>query len=209
MQEVERYHSKSDLVAAIDNGGRFYNVWSQASDNLVTRGELAKAAGVWASDQNAFLFLELATQGLEANDKASIIGLLEPSLRDRFTKFAPKYFAPSEVDEQGQAGDAVVLEGSLEHVGDKSQFSGFIYTPIMVGQVTTFTMTPIFDCFDVYKLIGDSSGPNAVLAVPLKSPFSDGQQVRVGGYLRQLEFEDAAVRTNKYYLEAVYWARIP
>ncbi len=34
------------LRKAIDNGGRFYNFLTAADDQVVTRAELAKAAGV-------------------------------------------------------------------------------------------------------------------------------------------------------------------
>ncbi|MEM8671000.1 MAG: hypothetical protein AAGG48_25955 [Planctomycetota bacterium] len=209
MNEIEPFSTKAELVSAIDNGGRFFNIFSQANDSIVTRGELAKAAGTWASDLNAFLFLELATVGLSEMDKHAVIDMLEPGLRSSYREKNPRRLVPVNVDTQCEPGEAIMTEGKIKHCGDKTKFSGFIYTPLMVGQVTTFIMTPIFDAFDVYHLTGpDQPDSAAVIAVPLNSDLQDGQQIRFGGYIRDLEFEQESDRTHKYYLEAMYFTRI-
>lgn len=59
MRELKPYRTLQGLRKAIDNGGRFYNFLTDADDHVVTRAELAKAAGVFTAGVNAFLFLEL------------------------------------------------------------------------------------------------------------------------------------------------------
>ena len=116
---------------------------------------------------------------------------------------------PPDIDTNGRSGDAVIVEGQLKGIGDKSRFSGFIYTPIIVGDVTTFTMTPIFDQFDAYELSGDESDSGtAIVALPLQSDFADGTRLRLGGYLRELEFEDESARDHNLYLEAMYYSKV-
>ena len=209
MQEVEPFRTKEELVSAIDNGGRFYNLFSRAHDQIVTRGELAKAAGVWASDLNAFLFLDLASFQFDERDKKAVVSLLEPDLRDRYQEMAPTVLRPSLVDQEGKAGDAVIVEGVLQQCHDKTQFSGCVYTPIMIGDVTTYTLTPIFNSFTVYKVFDEEgSEPCAVIAAPLHSGFVDGDEIRFAGYLRELEFEEEEYRTNKFYLEPTFFSNI-
>ncbi len=60
MRELKPYRTMQGLQKAIDNGGRFYNLLTHADDHIVTRAELAKAAGVFSAGVNAYLFLEMA-----------------------------------------------------------------------------------------------------------------------------------------------------
>jgi hypothetical protein len=82
------------LRKAIDNGGRFYNFLTEADDHVVTRAELAKAAGVFTAGVNAFLFLEMAQQDLSSEDQRSIIDLLESGLRKEYRRSGPRTLAP-------------------------------------------------------------------------------------------------------------------
>lgn len=47
MQELKPFATLGPLKKAIDNGGRFYNFLADADDEVVSRDELAKAAGVF------------------------------------------------------------------------------------------------------------------------------------------------------------------
>ena len=62
MREVHPYKTEGGLLKALDNGGRFFNIFTRASDDRITRAELAKAAGVFGSKPKAVLFLEMAQQ---------------------------------------------------------------------------------------------------------------------------------------------------
>ncbi|QDV45334.1 hypothetical protein Enr13x_52100 [Stieleria neptunia] len=212
MLEVKAFKSVNDLIGELDNGGRFYHLFSHADDKIVTKGELAKAAGQLVGANNAFLFLKLATLGFSEAEKFAILNMLEPNLRERYRESMPKVINPSSVDHEGKAGDAVVVEGPVEHCHDKTQFGGFIMIPITVGEITTYTMTPIFDNYAVYRVFDeenrDSKERCAVIAVPLNIEFADGDRVRFAGYLRDLEFNEGEVRTNSYYLEATYYSRV-
>jgi len=47
MREIKLYKTKRGLQKTLDNGGRFYNIFTDAGDDVVSRAELAKAAGVF------------------------------------------------------------------------------------------------------------------------------------------------------------------
>ena len=210
MNEIIPFTSREELSAAIDNGGRFYNLFSAADDKIVSKAELAKAAGVFVSAQVALLFLDLAANELSEAERNEIISMLEPSLREKFYDEVRRKLSPSSVESEGEAGDCVIVEGFTRRLSDKSQFTGFIMIPNIVGGITTFTMIPIFEMFDVYEFFeeDDFSSASTVVAAKAGSDFADGAHVRFGGYLRALEVEEESARTHRLYLEASYFTRL-
>ena len=84
MRELKPYRTMHRLRKAIDNGGRFYNFFTDADDDVVTRAELAKAAGVFSAGVNAFLFLEVAQQHtMGQSDSEECCGNLSLRIRRR------------------------------------------------------------------------------------------------------------------------------
>ena len=142
MRELKPYRTMQGLRKAIDNGGRFYNLFTDADDHIVTRAELAKAAGVFSAGVNAFLFLEMAQLDLQPDDRRSIIALLESDLRENYRRGRPKTLLPSEIEKHGTAGRPVIATGFPRFVEDRTQFSGFIMIPIVAGRVTTSCRRP-------------------------------------------------------------------
>ena len=49
MQDVIPYTNYAGAPEALDNGGRFYNIFTKAQDDEVSLVELAKVAGVFWS----------------------------------------------------------------------------------------------------------------------------------------------------------------
>ena len=210
MRELKPYRTKHGLQKALDNGGRFYNFFSRAQDNVVTRGELAKAAGVFSTSTHAFLFLEMMQRDLPAEDRQSVLLLLEPDLRNDYRRQRPLTLVPSVVEEKGVAGRSVIVAGYPRFVENKTQFSGFIMVPISTGKVTTFTMIPIFDQFDVYEVFDDRRmrKPNTVVATVRGQRIEHDGPIRFGGVLRKLQFEDKTKKSHQFYLETVFYTRL-
>jgi len=111
MRELKPYRTMQGLRKAIDNGGHFYNFLTDADDYVVTRAELAKAAGVFTAGVNAFLFLEMAQQELQSDDRQSIIDLMESDLRKEYRRSRPQTLVPSAVEKDGTAGRSVIVTG--------------------------------------------------------------------------------------------------
>ncbi len=210
MRELKPYRTVQGLRKAIDNGGRFYNFFTDANDHVVTRAELAKAAGAFTAGMNAFLFLEMAQQELQSDDRQSIIDLLKPDLRKDYRRNRPKTLLPSAVEKEGTAGRSVIVAGYPRFVEDRTQFSGFIMIPIMAGKVTTFTMIPIFDQFDVYEVFDDRRmrRPNSMVATVRGQRLAHDGPIRFGGVLRNLEFKDKTKKSHKFYLETVFYTKL-
>ena len=48
MKHIVPYRTLKGALNALDNGGRFYNVFTKAKDEVITDSELCKAAGVFS-----------------------------------------------------------------------------------------------------------------------------------------------------------------
>ena len=210
MRELKPYRTRQGLQKSLDNGGRFYNLFSKAQDSTITRGELAKAAGVFTSSVKAFLFLEMAQQDLPAEDRQSIVTLLDPDLRKDYRRLKPLVLSPSAVEEKGVAGRSVIVTGYPRFVENKTEFSGFIMMPITVGKVTTFMMIPIFDQFDVYEVFDDRRmrKPNSMIATVRGQRIDRNEMIRFGGVLKKLQFKDETKKSHRFYLETVFYTRL-
>ena len=95
MQELKAFAKLGSAKKALDNGGRFYNFFDAADDQVVSRGELAKAAGVFSAGIRAFLFLEMTKQDLDTKDQEAVLSLLDTKLRRDFIKKKPCHVPPS------------------------------------------------------------------------------------------------------------------
>jgi hypothetical protein len=206
MRELMPYRTLHGLRTAIDNGGRFYNLLSSADDRVVSRGELAKAAGVFTASVNAFLFLEMAQQELSPVDRQAVMDLLEPDLRKRYARLRPRTLLPSAVEADGAAGQLLIVTGYPRFVEDRTRISGFIMIP--AGKV--FVMVPIFEKFDVYEVFDDRDmrGPNTMVATLRGHRLTHEGPIRFGGVLRKLKFKDKTKKSHALYLETAFYTRL-
>ncbi len=210
MREVHPYKTQGGLLKALDNGGRFFNIFTKAGDDRITRAELAKAAGVFGSMPKAVLFFEMAQQALAPPERRRAVAALGPKARKDHQKFLPAKLRPSLVEVKGKAGGCVIVEGYPRFLKNKSQFTGMLMIPIVAGSVTTFVMIPLYDQFDVYEVFDDQRmrRPFCVLATTRGVKFPSGDPVRLGGILRKMEAKKKAERQHKFYLEACYYTRL-
>src|SRR5690606_25353333 len=155
------------------------------------KGELAKAAGVFSSGDNAFLFLEMAQYDLLPQDHATVEQMLEPELRSNYQRQRPATIAPSAVDAEGEAGTAVIVLGYPAFVENKTEFNGCIMVPISTCTSMTFSIVTIFDRFDIYEVFNDErmQKPSSVVARSRGERLEHDGTVRFGGILRKLEFK--------------------
>ena len=210
MRELKPYRTGNGLQKALDNGGRFYNFFSKSQDKIVTRGELAKAAGVFSASTQAFLFLEMMQQELPTEERRSVLQLLDSDLRTDYRRHRPIILSPSKVEAEGVAGRSVIVAGYPRFVENRTEFSGFIMIPISTWKTTTFTMIPIFDQFDVYEVFDDQRmrKPKTVVATVRGQKLEHDGPIRFGGVLRKLQFKDKTKKSHQFYLETVFYTRL-
>ena len=210
MRHVEPYRTERGLLNALDNGGRFYNVFAHAGDEQIARAELAKAAGATGSAANAVLFFEMAQVGLPDAARARAVRALGPRARRDYRDHKPTAMVPSRVDPDGTTQQPVIVEGVVRVLRDRSQFTGTMMLPISTGQTTTFMMVPLYDQFDVYELFDDRRmrRPCCVVATPRGLELPDGERVRFGGTIETLDAHEGAERRHAFFVEAEYYTRL-
>ena len=202
MRQIRPYRTVQGAKGALDNGGRFYEFWTKAGDDVIDVGELARAAGVFSSDTRAFLHFEMALMGLTERQRTEVLSLLSPEVKTRLEAKQPKVLQPSLVESEGIAGVAAIVTGYPSYVEDRTQLQGFI---VMVTPV--IMMVPIWDMFDVYEVYDtpEQTDPRTMVATARGSKRLDGQYTRFGGMLRELQFEDKTGKDHGLYLEAIYY----
>jgi len=176
----------------------------------VSRGELAKAAGVFTAGMTAFLFLEMAQQNLSVEDQQAVTNLLETKLRKQFLRVRPLTLAPSAVEKEGVEGNSAIVCGFPRFVENRNQFKGLVMIPVMVGKVMVPIMVPIFDKFDVYEVFDDKhmKKPNSMVATVRGKRLELDGPIRFGGVLRKLGFEDKTQKTHQYFLETLFYSKL-
>ena len=202
MRQIKPYQTVWGARRALDNGGRFYNLWAKAGDDVVDAGELARAAGVHSSDMRAFLHFQMALMDLPEKQKAEVRSLLSPDLEKRLQTNRARVLSPSVVEAKGIAGVPAIVTGYPSYVEDRTQLRGFV---VMVTPV--IMMIPIMDQFDVYEVYDtpEQIEPRTVIATVRGSKRLDGIYARFGGVLKELHFEDKTGKDHGLYLEAMYY----
>lgn len=202
MRQIRPYRTVQGAQKALDNGGRFYNLWSRAGDDVVDARELARAAGVFSSDIRAFLHFEMALMDLPDEQQAAVRSLLSPALTQRLEANRPLVLMPSAVESDGTAGVPTIVSGYPLFVEDRTEHRGFIVlvTPVVV-------VIPLVDQFDVYEVFDtpEQTEPKTLVATVRGSKQLDGGYCRFGGLLKELSFEDKTGKDHGLYLEAMFY----
>jgi len=103
VKKLTPYKNKRFAIAALDNGGRFYNLLTNADDGEISAAELSKAAGVFSDRQQMFIYLEMAVSELNEQSISDIYKHLSPSLKDAAKKYRPTHYSPAEAATKGKA----------------------------------------------------------------------------------------------------------
>ena len=208
MQDVTPYASYTRALEALDNGGRFYNLFTKADDEEIALAELAKVAGVFSDKQKMFLFYEMAVQNLTASDQESLFANLSENLQASYKEHRPQVLLPSEANSKGISSKSAILTGYPRFVTDKTVFNGFIFIPVSMGKSTTMMMVPIMDQYDIYELTDESSSATTFLANVRGAARLPVKRARFGGILKETSVDNHGKEKDRLFLEAIYCTRI-
>ncbi|MBN1652733.1 MAG: hypothetical protein JXA30_03065 [Deltaproteobacteria bacterium] len=210
MREVNPYRTESELMKALDNGGHLYNIMSRRGDNVITYGELAKAAGAISTGIYAFLFFEMSQQNLPDDARAQTVKSLEPSLQKEFLKDRPIAVLPSEIEQRGKAGKAVIVEGYAKDLEDEIVKHARVSMAVSSGGGTAFESVSLIERFAVFELCDTPTmqGPKAILACDLGTTLEPGEKIRFGGILSTLSHKKKKSDTPNKFLEAIFFTKM-
>jgi|GEM_PF-457619 len=206
MKKIVPYKTKHGALKALDNGGRFYNLLTDADDGKIASAELAKVAGVFTDKQKMFLYLDMALAELDPGDADAVIQSMSLELRSAYSQYRPAHYTPHQATKQGKASASATVTGIPHYVKSSSDFVGFIMIPIVTGKATTFTMVPIIDYYDVYEVRDMKTSHDFLIAHARGSKELPQVPTIVGGILKKLQGDKNRIPKHKLYLEAVYYS---
>jgi hypothetical protein len=95
------------------------------------------------------------------------------------------------------------LTGVPELIDSKSDFNGFIMIPIMTGKVTTFSLIPLIDRYDIYELRDEKTSEKFIIYNSKSSKKLTNEKIVIAGVLKELEKNEKEIK--KKFLEAIYY----
>ncbi len=202
MEIVKPFTEVNKAIQSLDNGGRFYNLFTKAEDGIISQAELGKLGGIFNDKQKMILFLELSISKLKQSEKEMIISKLDDNLKVNYLKYKPQNLIPSEVDEKGILSSNVILTGVPKLIDSKSDFMGFVMVPVVAGKVTVFSSIPIVDNYDVYELRDEKTSEIFIIAHSKSSKKLPNKKMVVAGVLKELKKDEKG--TKDKFLEVIY-----
>lgn len=201
MRKIKPYPTLHDAIRALDNGGRFYNLFTRPADDLIEPAELARAARTFSADAIAFLYFDIALMALTPNEQARLLSMFSPELAARYDASRPRHLAPAAAESVARPGQPVILSGHAVLVRDRTQLRNIL---VKVGPAT---VTPISDQADLYEVFAtsDSDPPRALVAVPRRTPDLDRTVRTFGGILQEYILDAKSQKKRGLYLQAAYY----
>lgn len=206
MQQIIPYTSTSTALASLDNGGRFYHLFTEAKDGHIEPHELAKVAGVYHDRQKMMLYLDMATHSMKQHSQNEVYASLSEDLREARNKYAPALLTPAEAKSRGKVASTAIITGVPKLIEEKSDFKGFIIIPVMAGSVMTMVLVPMIDQYKVYHLKDTESSKDFIIAHARNEAELPQQTIRCGGILKELESDESGNGNSGVFLEALYYS---
>ena len=205
MKQIQPYFHVSEALSSLDNGGHFYNIFTEAGDGKISHAELSKAGGAFNERQKMILFLELSISRLGADAKAEVLAKFDEVLSANFLKYKAQVLLPSEALEKGVIDANAIITGVPVMVDSRADFKGYVGVPVMVGKVWTIIPVPIVDHYDVYELRDQRTSETFLIAHAKGSDKLPSEKIIVGGVLKELKkVEDEEVGSGMF-LEVNYY----
>ncbi len=204
MKQIIPYQNITEALTQLDNGGRFFNLFTKAEDGEINAAELSKVAGMFNEKQKLILFLELSMSHLPKEDQVEIISKLDDQLRRDFLKYKAQELMASEAEARGVLAANAIITGVPKVKESKSEFKGIILIPISTGKVMTFVPIPIIDQYDIYEVRDDHSSETFLIAHHRSKEKLPNEKIKLAGVIKELEIKDK-VKKHQKFLEVNYY----
>ncbi|SHM45933.1 hypothetical protein SAMN05444266_108153 [Chitinophaga jiangningensis] len=200
MEKIQPFKTAAEAIDSLDNGGRFYNIFTHSHDEKISEAEVSKVAGLFFEQQKSMLFLELAMDKLDAGAKAEVISKFDDRLKAGYEKFKPVELSPTEALSGPDAAN-VIIRGTPKAVNSESYLTGFILVPV----VNVFTLIPVSEYYDAYEIRDDESGEVIVLAAARGKEKLPEMHIVMGGVLKTPDANEDGRAPGKKFLEVTYY----
>lgn len=197
MRHIVPYNSIEDALQALDNGGRFYNLFTKANDGIIEQVEIKKVGGDFTTQKQMILFLEMSLIDLTKENQIKIVEKLDKGLQSAYEKFKFKKVTFKVADVLKSSN--TIIKGIPELIDEESNFKGFISSP------KTRMLIPMRDEYELYKVHDEYSSETFIIAqqkgqmkLPIKS-------VIIGGEIKEMLETENKNRSKSIYIEGVYY----
>lgn len=205
MKKVEPYKSTKEAKLALDNGGRFFNFLTKSNDGVISLAELGKGAGVLADKQKMILFFDLSTAALDENAKNLLLLAFDDKLKALYKKHKPLELSVAAANKNDLISSNIIISGIPKYITSKETFTGFIMIPMMTGGVTSFTMIPLIDMYDVYEIKDNESDEAFLIAHAKSSTKLPQKNIKIAGIFKELKTSLEEENASKKFLAVHYY----
>ena len=203
MRVLKPLRTLAGFGRAFDNGGRFWSLWSEAGDGVITKGELAKGGASLDAGRIAVLHFELLRGCLAAAEAKQALASLDRKATARWKKHEPVRCSAAEAIAQ-RKGTAVIVECEAVRAEDR-EGEGLSYVQIVpVGKVTIPVVMPVALRFRLWRLSGRSGSVGAtILAVHPKSLYLSARRLAIGAIVHESATRPSKGNSKRRYLVGV------
>jgi hypothetical protein len=205
MKAIKPYLTFQEAIAAFDNGGHFYNLFCHAKDGVVSPAELGIAAGNAHSKQELILFLVMSLSKLDTRSKEKVLSRLDTELFEYYEKYRPVHMSLQQIKENGKPGISTTVVGYVKKISSNSELTGSIMVPVVVGTVTSFTMVPMENSYQMYELSSEYTDDIVMVAHPMEKETLPEGKLRIGGMLTSLKDIAELGKPDSLFLESQYY----
>lgn len=208
MKKTETYKSVTEALEALDNGGRFYNLFTSGDDEVISLAEVGKVAGIIVDHQKSILFLDLSISDLGQKEADVVLGKMDSFLQSAWQKYKSGKFTPSEAGAGAGINSNAIITGIPRLTDSKSVLSGFVLISILVNKVPVMMPVPITDEYDIYE-IRDEAGSDAFLIAHSRSDEKLPEKaIKAAGLIKELFTEEGETDPSKKFLEVLYYSEV-
>ena len=209
MKEITPYKTLEGAKRALDNGGRFFNLFTKAGDGKITQSEISKAAGVLGDKNSVMLFFQLAISRLTNAEQQSLMDHLEEKIKTQWRESPVETIPVYRFHQTATPRKPVIIEGYPFFLEDREQFNSFIMVPISTGNTTTMMMIPIYDHYDIYEVYGnsDKTGRSALIGITRRKGRHQlaATWTTFAGVVKEMEFKKK--KRKKPFVEATFMVK--
>jgi hypothetical protein len=135
-------------------------------------------------------------------------GAFSDELSRKYEKYRAEVMKLCDLEENSELEQNVIVTAFPKAFRVKSDFKGYIQTPVVSEKVTTTVMMPLIDQFQVYELFGEETGCEFIAAHPGKSEMLPGHRIRIGGVVKEMKLGKSDDSPSQKYLEAHYYSEL-
>lgn len=203
MKHIEPFVNVADALVSLDNGGRFYNIFTHANDGLITMGELSKATHEWDDLAKMILYLDVSLAKLSENEKEEIVARFDTKLKKIYDEHHALVMKTDDILGDIPVSRNVIVKGKPVDIHDNTHTLGFSTITVMVGEVMTLTNVPIEDTYALYTLPTDLDDSFYVGVNKNGDQLPDGELI-LGGIMKKAE-QDKEHPTERWFLDVEYF----